>query len=303
MRVRDLPGFVWGIWLGLGLTVSAAERGGEIDATLSVGGRSRHYRLHVPPAPAQPAALVLVLHAHGGDARQAAHISGMSAKADAEGFFVAYPLGSGWRGINRGWNAGHCCGYAMSAQVDDVAFIRALIDHLLTTHPIDPGRVYVTGISNGAMMAHRLGCELSDRIAAIAPVAGTLGLAACVPSHPVSVLMIHGTADPYVPYAGGRGVAARDERVDRPISAVVSRWVAHNRCQSEPEIEERGAIRRERYGGGTGGAEVILYTIRDGGHAWPGGARGWRFGATPSRELSATDVLWDFFLRHRRQIR
>jgi len=307
MNRRGLPRLIGGIGVGVVLAASAAEvgtarpaRGEDRDEAITVGNRLRHYLLHVPPAFRQPAALILVLHAHGGDARQAARVSGMSAKADAEGFFVAYPNGSGWRDVNRSWNAGHCCGYAMNAQVDDVAFIRALIAHLVTTQPIDPGRVYAAGISNGAMMAHRLGCELSDRIAAIAPVAGTLGASACAPSQPVSVLMIHGTSDPYVPYAGGRGAATRDGRVDRSASDVASFWVAQNRCRSEPDIEERGRIRRARYAGGAEGAEVLLYVIRGGGHAWPGGARGWRFGAAPSPELAATEVMWDFFSRHRR---
>ena len=223
----------------------------------------------------------------------------MNALADREGFIVVYPQGTGWLGVHRSWNAGACCGYAMNRQIDDVAFIRALVDELLRAYPVDAQRIYVTGISNGGMMAYRLGCELSDRLAAIAPVAGALNTA-CTPTRPVSVIIFHGTADPYVPYAGGQGPAVHERRIDPPVASAVSFWVAHDHCTAIPQARERGHVLEHIYAGGTEGAEVILYTIRGGAHAWPGGRRGWWLGARPTAELSATEVMWEFFARHRK---
>ena len=175
----------------------------------------------------------------------------MNQMADQGQFIAAYPEGASWLETPwRSWNAGQCCGYAMHRGVDDVEFIRRLIDELIARHAVDPQRVYVTGVSNGGMMAHRLGCELSDRIAAIAPIAGSLGVA-CHPTSPVSVMIVHGTNDRHVPY-------------------------------------EDGTILRQTYTGGQEGAEVMVSTIRGGRHVWP------------HRELSATELIWEFFARHSR---
>ena len=214
-----------------------AAAGVDRAGTISVEGRVRRYLLHVPPRSREAAAapLVIVLHGDAGSAREAQRITGMDAVADRHGFFVAYPEGSGWADLPpRSWNAGTCCGYARNARVDDVQYLRALIAHLLKTQPIDPQRVYATGISNGGMMAHRLGCELSDRIAAIAPVAAALAVPSCAPQRPVPILMFHGTADRAVPYDGGRGSAEPDGRMDPAAAAVASFWAAHNRCASTP---------------------------------------------------------------------
>ena len=135
-------------------------------------------------------------------------------------------------------------------------------------------------------------------MAAIAPVAGALDDASCHPAQPVAVVMFHGTADTYVPYAGGQGSAVREPRVDPPVAAATAFWAAHDRCVPSPQIRERGHIREETYAGGAAGTEVVLYTIRGGGHAWPGGECGWRFGDVPTTELSATDAMWAFFVRH-----
>lgn len=240
-----------------------------------------------------------MLHGDAGNPRSLQRISEMDRVADRHGFFVVYPEGSGWLGWPpRSWNAGNCCGYARNAGVDDVAFLRALIAQLLRTHPIDPARVYAAGISNGGMMAHRLACELSDRLAAIAVVSGTLAVERCSPSRPLPLLMIHGTADRYVPYEGGRGALAKDQRTDRAVADVASWWAARNGCDPAPRHEERGRIRQQAYEGCAEAADVLLYTLQGGGHAWPGGLRGWRFGKTPATELPASEVIWEFFSRH-----
>jgi len=313
-RVRSIP-VSW--WLAISLTLWATRVGTAGNAwartrpaardtrqTLLSGGRTRTYVLHLPQGredqPSLP--LVLVLHGGGGTASGMPRVSGMNNVADREGFVVAYPQGAGWRNLTRGtWNAGGCCGYAMNRQVDDVGFLRAVMDEIERTFHTDPARVYVTGISNGGMMAYRLACELADRIAAIAPVAGALHYAPCTPIQPVSVVIFHGTADQHVPYKGGQGPAAREHRIDPPVSAAISFWTAHNHCASAPVVDVRGTVKREQYQGCAQQTDVVLYTIEGQGHAWPGGQRGWRFGDAPSRELSASEAMWAFFARHRRR--
>jgi len=269
--------------------------------TLISDRRRRVTMIHQPPWSTESGLrpVVIVLHGHGDSAQRIRRISGMDAVADREGFFVAYPNGTGWGGLPPlSWNAGRCCGYAMERGVDDVAFRRSLIQQLIQHYPIDSHRVYVAGISNGGMMAYRLGCELSESIAAIATVAGALTTASCSPTHPISALIIHGTADHYVRYDGGASLLSRDARVDPPVSRAVSLWVEHNGCRASPQRSAHGPIVQETYAGGRDGTEVILYTIDGGGHAWPGGRRGWWLGDAPTTEWSAADAMCEFFLRH-----
>ncbi len=280
---------------------------GDSTHSLEVGGRTRTYLLHLPPAilNRQPLPLVIVLHGGGGNARGAARMTGMSQAADREGFVVVYPNGNGvLTDVLLTWNSGNCCGYALNQNVDDVGFLRALIERLASELAIDRRRVFVTGISNGGMMAYRAGCELSDRIAAMGPVAGALNLETCRPADPVSLIVFHGTEDQYVLYEGGptrRGFSGPD-RVDRPVSYAVSFWTQHNGCTVGPEREERGNVLRETYRGCRDGTAVVLYTIRGAGHAWPGGTSGLslggRLGDEPTQDISATDVMWEFFAAH-----
>ena len=276
---------------------------GDTAHALTIHGRRRTYLLHHPAdRPAlRSLPLVLVLHGGMGTARGIQRVSGMNAAADREEFLVAYPQGSSWRGWGRGtWNAGGCCGYAMHTQVDDVAFLRAVIDDIEQRDHADPARVYVTGISNGGMMAYRMACEAAERISAIAPIAGAMHGPTCAPTQPVSVAIFHGTDDQHVLYDGGPSPVAHRERVDPSVSSAVAFWVAHNRCASQVDVARRGAVEQETYHGCADGADVALYRLMGQGHAWPGGRRGWWLGDRPSRALSATDALWDFFRRHRR---
>jgi len=287
------------------LAMSSQEdelKAGDHVLSLNVGDRERTYLLHLPLAydGKHSLPLVIVLHGGGGNAPGAVRMTGFSEKADKEGFVVVYPNGSG-RLKNRllTWNSGNCCEYALDNNVDDVGFIRALIDELEKTRAIDPRRVYITGMSNGGMMTYRLACELSDKIAAAAPVAGALNLDNCQPTHPVSMIIFHGTADENVLYGGGEPPKRVDthRRIDKSVSYAVTFWVKHNGCSETPQREETGSIRREIYRGGKEGTEVVLYTIKGGGHAWPGG-EAFLLGAEPTREISATDVIWEFFMRH-----
>ena len=268
-------------------------------------GTSRTYRIHLPNdrAPSQPTALVVVFHGGGGNAENAARMSGMDAKADKEGFIAAYPNGTGGRAnaMLLTWNAWRCCGAALDNNVDDVAFVRALVDAVAREYPVDRKRIYATGISNGGMLAYRVGCELGDVFAAIAPVAGALNSFDCGSGPPVSVIVFHGTADKHVRFEGGKPITAFDRhvRADNAVPFAIDTWKQRDKCEGQPAREHTGSVWHTSLSCADGTA-VELYAIEGGGHAWPGGRKGIRFGNVdaPTAEISATDAMWDFFARH-----
>ncbi len=226
----------------------------ELVAALVVDGRERSYRLHIPPGlvPSAPSALVVGLHGGGGNGANLQAKVGLDAIADREGFLVAYPDGSGrLDDYLLTWNAGNCCGYALDEQVDDTAFLRAMVADIARTYSIDPRRVYATGMSNGGMMSYRLACEAADLFAAVAPVAGALNLELCEPSEPVSVLAIHGTADQHVLFEGGAPAVTVDShpRIDQSVHYAMTYWAARNGCSLEPRRSQAGAVVHEVYTG------------------------------------------------------
>jgi polyhydroxybutyrate depolymerase len=285
-------------------------RPGYHDGSLTHDGQTRTYMVYIPTIyivqKPQSVPLVIVLHGGGGNAKEAARVTGFSQKANMEGFIVVYPNGTSLVGksIFLTWNAGNCCGYALENNIDDVGFIRALIEKLEKELPIDPKRIYATGISNGAMLSYRLGCELSGRIAAIGPVAGALNIPDCKPDHPVSVVIFHGINDEHVRYYGGKSSKMADgrERADKPVSYAVSFWTKHNQCAATPQTEEKGRIIKNLYTGGLSGTEVLLYSIKGEGHTWPGGNKMKHIGADePVYSVPATDLIWKFFQNHPKQ--
>jgi polyhydroxybutyrate depolymerase len=274
---------------------------GDSTQSLTFAGRERAYLAHLPPAIGNsPLPLVIVLHGGGGNAESAAKMTGMNALADNENFIVVYPDGTGkLNDLLLTWNSGNCCGYALDNQIDDVDFIRALIEKLARDYPIDARRVYATGISNGGMMSYRLACELSDKLAAIAPVAGALNVE-CKPAQPVSVIAFHGTNDQNVPYNGGIGAKGIDPhpREDKSVAYAMTFWAQFDKCAPMPARDERGNIVHNTYANCANGAGVELYTIKGGGHAWPGGDRLTLLLDAPTKEISATELMWQFFRQH-----
>ena len=273
--------------------------------TLLHDGIERSYVAYVPQSVTQRgglAPLVLVLHGGGGNADNAEKMTGFTDEAEKEGFIVVYPEGTGrFSGKLLTWNAGHCCGYAMKNRVDDVGFISALIDKLIKDYPVDPRRVYATGMSNGGMMTHRLGIELSNQIAAIAPVVATLFGDEAKPHYPVSALMINGMLDKHVPYQGGppggRFSDAWDGTPTKPAREQATFWAHADGCMNPPEQTDNSAFVLTRYRC-PAGRDVEMYLINDNGHAWPGGKQGSRMGDKPSTALNGTDVIWEFFKAH-----
>lgn len=268
-------------------------------------GVERHYLLRMPSASVLRTGsvpLVLVLHGGGGNAENAERMTGFTATAQREGFIVVYPEGSSRFGQKLlTWNAGHCCGYAMERKVDDVGFIRSLIGQLLTKYPVDPRRVYVTGMSNGGMMTHRLGRELAGQVAAIAPVVATVFGDEGKADQPVSALMFNGMLDESVPYLGGppggRFNDAWDGMPAKPALDQGIYWAATNGCAKEPAKWDRGTHVHWQYSCPPGKA-VELYLLKDSGHAWPGGQKGSRRGDAPGTAVNATELIWAFFAAH-----
>ncbi len=238
----------------------------DIAGALNIGGLQRTYQVHAPPGP--PTGLVINLHGAGMTAGAQAALTNYNAIADQYGFVVAYP-----DGIDQAWADGRGASVPDRQGVDDVGFLVALVDRLRQDHGIDPGRVFVTGMSAGGFMATRLGCERADVFAAIAPVAGSLGSAfGCAPSRPVSVLAAHGTADPVVPFNGGPmlGRGGPSDIVAPP--AMAQRWRDLNGCP--PPVDEiLPGVFRSASTGCAGGSEVTFVQLEGVGHVWPvGGA-------------------------------
>jgi polyhydroxybutyrate depolymerase len=290
---------------GVGARVGAGAAGDR--QTVEHDGRSRAFILRVPPSitPGRAVPLVIVLHGGGGNGLNAEAMTGFTSRGRDEGFIVVYPEGTA-RGRSRllTWNAGHCCGYAMQAGIDDVGFLGALIDHLAGEYPVDRQRVYVTGMSNGAMMSHRAGIELPGRIAAIAPVAGGLFGDEAADRQRVSAIMINGMLDRSVPYGGGepggRFAGSWDGTPVTPAVAQAAFWAAANGCSTEATTVDAGAWVHVRHDC-PAPLGVELYAVKDNGHAWPGGQRGSALGDIPSTALNATDVIWAFFSAHGQQ--
>jgi polyhydroxybutyrate depolymerase len=280
-------------------TAPAAEK--DSVHTLNYGGLERTYILHVPPAyeEGQPAALVLSLHGGGGNADLHRRMDGFDELADEKGFIVVYPNGTGkLQDALLTWNGGTCCGYAQENEVDDVGFLRALIAELESEYAIDPRRIYVTGISNGGIMAYRLACEASDLIAAIAPVAGTLNYEPCQPARPVSVIHFHGTDDTHLPYDGGVGADSLTGVSYNSVAYSLRIWLDFDQCPPVPQTESFADIRHDAYACAEQTA-VELYTILGGKHAWPGSAGpAWRGGDEPTQTISASQLIWEFFAAH-----
>ncbi len=270
----------------------------DLDGTLQHGADKRSYTVHSPKQPLKgDLPLVMVFHGGGGRAENARRMSGMNQVADREGFFVVYPDGMGRMGFLT-WNAGNCCGYALDHQVDDVGFIRDLIEQLVRQYPIDRKRIYATGMSNGGMMSYRLACELSDQIAAIAPVAGAMNLD-CRARHRVAVMAIHGASDKHVLYNGGQPIKLADKKHPRTDTAVLSTmqfWSGHNGCKTHLTRKMNQEVSIDEWTGCAQGADVMLYTLHGFGHAWPSGARG--IADDPTSSINASEQIWAFFKNH-----
>jgi polyhydroxybutyrate depolymerase len=247
----------------------------------------------------------VILAFHGGlsTPKLFAGVTNLHERAGRVGFIVVYP-----EGYRRSWNAGDCCGQAKEQDIDDVAFVRAILEDLASVVNVDPPRVFATGSSNGAMLSYRLACELSDRIAAIAASAGPMALpdSACNPTRPVPVLHFHGLADEYAPFNGGPS-KYEPAGVRRSVPGTIAFWVRRNGCTDETDSYTQGSATCITHPNCRDAAEVELCTIEGMGHQWPGSPpRGWwleRKLGPGTHDISATDKIVEFFVEHAMRLR
>jgi polyhydroxybutyrate depolymerase len=264
---------------------------GDLDWTMKVDGKDRVVHVHLPTSydPTKAVPVVLDFHGYTSNGPQQDILAHMSEKADASSFIAVHPEGTG---TTPSWNAGACCGDAASAAVDDVGFVGKIIDELESKLCVDAHRVFATGMSNGGFLSHRLACELSGRIAAVAPVAGVLAIPTCTPSRPMSVFQFHGKLDGLVSYDGAPTMGFPS------VPQTMSGWAARSGCSVTPrETSKKGEVTCVTYDGCQGGAEINLCTVAGGGHTWPGGTPVPSLGHTTT-DIVATDMMWDFFLKH-----
>ena len=228
--------------------------------------------------------------------------SGLNKKADDAGFIVVYPSGTG-TGPFLTWNAGGFSGKRAEGKADDVAFIGKLLDDLATVVTVDEKRVYACGMSNGGMMCYRLAAELSDRIAAIAPVAGTIAIEESKPKRPVPVIHFHGSKDNIVPFEMKKGKSPSFMTL-KGVEDSIQTWVKLNGCDEKPMTEtiskddDEIKVTRTCYSGGKDGSEVVLVVIEEGGHTWPGQKPPVGFIGKSAKNISANDLMWEFFQKH-----
>jgi polyhydroxybutyrate depolymerase len=279
----------------------------DIWGSLPYGGMERTYLLHLPQAydGKESLPVLFVFHGGGGQGKGMARLTHMNDVADERGFIAVYP-----DGIDNNWNDGRP---EVNPGVDDVGFISALIDELSEKYAVDTQRIYSTGISNGGMFSFRLACELSDKIAAVAPVAALMGEVlsrSCSPPQPVPVMLVIGTDDPLVPWEGGK-IGGRLADRGRALSeaATVSFWVKVDGCAQTPVVtylpdrspSDGTRVRCETHPSGQDGCEVVVLVVEGGGHTWPGGLQYMReatIGRT-SRDIDASVVIWEFLSRFR----
>jgi len=268
---------------------------GTTTETIRHDGLERTYRLYVPSEVRADSNLALVVALHGGlgSGDQFAGNSRFEELAETEGFVVVFP-----GGVDRTWNAGTCCGGAVRKNVDDVGFLAALLERLGATLPVNRERVFVTGHSNGAMMAFRFACERSDLVAAAAPVAGSLEVPVCSPGRGVDLLAIHGDSDRNHPLEGAEGTRSISGVSYVSMEESMRRWSSGFGCGGQPSTKTEGALTTTTWGGCADGTAASIVVIAGADHPWPGGevpARTTPLQGVPTQELDATRAVWEFF--------
>jgi polyhydroxybutyrate depolymerase len=291
------------------VTVNYRESG-NFSQSLTHDNLERTYLLYVPPKSdiEKKIPLIVVLHGATGDAQSMVDWDALNLneKADQHNFAVVYPDGTGdIENRSLYWNAAHCCGTAFTNQIDDIGFIRTLIETLIDELNLDSEQVFVTGFSNGGMMAYRLAAEMPDLVAAAAPVAGTIGGKSTAdsdidiipdPAAPVPIIVFHGALDLEVPYYGGH-IKGAYGRIDISVFESVAFWVLHNSCVDAPIVTHSPDDLYSKMVfipiEGSGGAPVVLYSMWQEAHVWP----------KIVGHSSATDIILEFFLNPDSRIR
>jgi len=274
----------------------------------------RTYQIHQPvPMPVNlknGLPLVIVLHGGRSTGEQIARASRFSAKADKNGFIVVYPDGTGKNAERRlTWNAGDCCDVAMTDNAEDVLFISSLIDNMVKFQGADPKRVYIAGMSNGGMLAHRLGAELATKVTAIGVVEGGMFASQPIPSVPVSTMIIHGQIDKTVPFEGGETRSSlmkpyvKPDTKFLPTQSAYNFWREKNGCAADEDASTKGRITTYTSKVCKNQTVVALQVIKNGAHNWPGSSKAVYSEFDDGSSYlghDATDALWEFFSQQRK---
>ena len=287
----------------LALNTSAQQ---NIEGIVNTSNQQRVFLIHLPVnyKPGVPLPVVLLFHGGGGTYKQMQRYMGMDAIADRENFITVYP-----NGIDKQWNDGRDFKPAVAAN-DDVQFITQLLDTLLQKYAVDKNRVFVTGISNGGFFSLYLSYKLCNRLLAAAPVCANIPekiFSSFFPAQPISLLLINGTADPLVPYAGGRvgNVFTGGRGNCISTDSTIKRFITINHTSATPlvtllpdaDAKDQCTATRYLYTGGTGNSKVCLVKITNGGHTLPGAGQ-----YLPKiivgrvcNDFKGSEMVWDFF--------
>ena len=293
-----------------GPTLSVDKPSEQKTINITFDGVARNFIVYLPSGYNNSGKMPLIFAIHGGSGTPEGmiNIANFKTIADRDKVVLVYP-----EGVQKNWNDGRPTA-PNQLGINDVGFFNQMCDYMINNYSVDAKKIYATGISNGGFMSTRLGCELSNRIAAIAVNAATIEATTiapnCKPNRPVPALYIHGTTDPLVPFLGGQ-ITAGGTAGGTILShfQVIEKWVALNGCNSTPTIadlpdisNDGTTIKQRVYSGGTNGSEVVSYVITNGGHTWP---QGYQYlneviiGKT-SQDMNACEVIWTFFKRFSR---
>jgi polyhydroxybutyrate depolymerase len=293
-----------------GPTLSVDKPSEQKTINITFDGVARNFIVYLPSGYNNSGKMPLIFAIHGGSGTPEGmiNIANFKTIADRDKVVLVYP-----EGVQKNWNDGRPTA-PNQLGINDVGFFNQMCDYMINNYSVDAKKIYATGISNGGFMSTRLGCELSNRIAAIAVNAATIEATTiapnCKPNRPVPALYIHGTTDPLVPFLGGQ-ITAGGTAGGTILShfQVIEKWVTINGCNSTPTItdlpdiaNDGTSIKQRVYSGGTNGSEVVSYVIMNGGHTWP---QGYQYlneaiiGKT-SQDMNACEVIWTFFKRFSR---
>lgn len=283
-----------------------SQEPGDYEVTLKVCGDKRDFLYHLPPCydGTRKFPVVLVFHGKSASAKLVKKFSGMDETADKFGFIAVYPNGTGFS-LFKGFNAGGSTNPKDLEKPDDVAFTNAILNQLERCLCVDCDRVYATGLSNGAMMCHRLAVELPNRITAIAPISGTLGTNVCPPKCPIPIMQFQGSCDEVLPMDGPQEKGLFASQTFYPTAQTMQFYACAAGCKAAPTItdlpdcvDDGTTIRLHTYTDCKPGIEVILVEICGGGHQWPQHGLPFKYLGTTSEEIDANEMMWCFFQKH-----
>lgn len=287
----------------------------RVPTEFRTGDFKRNYLIHIPPGYDGRNELPMVVVVHGAfdTAKGIEKIAGFSEIADRENFIVLYPNGIGILGYLQHWNAGHCCGKSQTDEIDDVGFVAAAIESAGKQVQVDPTRIYMVGFSNGGMFTYRFAAEKSHMLAAAAALAASIGSRTPddvkawqipQPDHPVSFLIMHGTADKSVPFDGMASQRKGTPRFYQSVDASTDFWRSQNGCkeaQPPQQLLDGGAAQLTKWSDCTSGHPVWLIALKNWEHIWPGPYFTANLTANdPFKDFDAAEIIWDFF-SHQKQ--